>query len=128
MILWIVSQKALSQFIQYYNSFIAAMPLFSGKKSPESLEFLNIRIYNRTDGTMKTYDTTSCQFTIPIGGLSMNLPKDPVILLSYINTQLRDHYPSLAELAAAYCADEQDICNQLAQINYHYDPKVNQFL
>ena len=23
------------------------------------------------------------------------LPKDPVILLSYINTQLRDFYPSL---------------------------------
>ncbi len=26
------------------------------------------------------------------------LPKDPVILLSYINTQLRDFYPSLDEL------------------------------
>ena len=25
----------------------------------------------------------------------MNLPKDPAILLSYINTQLRDFYPSL---------------------------------
>ncbi|MBS1470696.1 MAG: DUF4250 domain-containing protein, partial [Lachnospiraceae bacterium] len=25
------------------------------------------------------------------------LPKDPVILLSYINTQLRDFYPSLDE-------------------------------
>ncbi len=58
----------------------------------------------------------------------MNLPKDPVILLSYINTQLRDQYPSLTELAMAYSADAQDICNRLAQINYHYDPKTNQFL
>lgn len=58
----------------------------------------------------------------------MNLPKDPVILLSYINTQLRDHYSSLAELAGAYSTDEQDICNRLSQINYHYDPEVNQFL
>lgn len=28
------------------------------------------------------------------------LPKDPVILLSYINTQLRDFYPSLDDYAA----------------------------
>ena len=32
----------------------------------------------------------------------MNLPKDPVMLLSVVNTQLRDHYPTLTELAAAY--------------------------
>ncbi len=25
------------------------------------------------------------------------MPKDPVMLLSYVNTQLRDFYPSLAE-------------------------------
>ena len=30
----------------------------------------------------------------------MNLPKDPVMLLSVVNTQLRDHYPTLTELAA----------------------------
>ena len=28
----------------------------------------------------------------------MNLPKDPVMLLSVVNTQLRDHYPTLTEL------------------------------
>ncbi|MBP9575009.1 MAG: DUF4250 domain-containing protein, partial [Agathobacter sp.] len=27
----------------------------------------------------------------------MNLPKDPVMLLSVVNTQLRDHYPTLTE-------------------------------
>jgi len=35
----------------------------------------------------------------------MNLPKDPVMLLSVVNTQLRDNYPSLSELAAAYMVD-----------------------
>ena len=30
------------------------------------------------------------------------LPKDPVMLLSFVNTQLRDHYPSLEEFAAIY--------------------------
>ena len=29
------------------------------------------------------------------------LPKDPYILLSYLNTQLRDNYPSLEEFCAA---------------------------
>ena len=28
----------------------------------------------------------------------MNLPKDPVMLMSYINTQLRDNYDLLNEL------------------------------
>ena len=32
----------------------------------------------------------------------MNLPKDPVMLLSVVNTQLRDHNPTLTELAAAF--------------------------
>ena len=37
----------------------------------------------------------------------MKLPKDPVMLLSVVNTELRDHYPSLAELAKAYGVTEQ---------------------
>jgi len=45
------------------------------------------------------------------------LPKDPVILLSYINTQLRDFYPNLDEL-----------CSTLAQIDYYYDETSNQFV
>ena len=35
----------------------------------------------------------------------MNLPKDPVMLLSFVNTQLRDNYSNLEELAAAYMTD-----------------------
>ena len=46
------------------------------------------------------------------------LPKDPVILLSYINTQLRDFYPSLDELCSSLNADKQTLCNTLAQIDY----------
>ena len=37
------------------------------------------------------------------------LPKDPVMLLSFVNTQLRDHYPSLEEFAAAYQVDAAGI-------------------
>jgi hypothetical protein len=57
----------------------------------------------------------------------MNMPKDPVMLLSFVNTQLRDHYPSLDELCAAYMADAKEITDKLAQINYAYDENKNQF-
>ena len=57
----------------------------------------------------------------------MELPKDPVILLSFVNTQLRDHYASLSELAAAYMTDEQEIAEKLAGIQYFYDSGQNQF-
>ena len=56
------------------------------------------------------------------------LPKDPVILLSYINTQLRDFYPSLDELCSSLNADKQTLSNTLAQIDYYYDETSNQFV
>ncbi len=58
----------------------------------------------------------------------MHLPKDPVMLLSVVNTQLRDHYATLAEMAAAYMTDATEIIAKLDAINYHYDEKQNQFI
>lgn len=57
----------------------------------------------------------------------MNMPKDPVMLLSFVNTQLRDHYPSLAELCKSYMTEEKELVDKLASINYHYDQEKNQF-
>ncbi len=57
----------------------------------------------------------------------MILPKDPVMLLSVVNTELRDHYSSLAELVKAYGVAEQEITEQLALIKYEYQPETNQF-
>lgn len=34
-----------------------------------------------------------------------NLPKDPVMLLSFVNMQLRDNYSSLTELCKTYMVD-----------------------
>ena len=56
------------------------------------------------------------------------LPKDPVMLLSFVNTQLRDHYPSLEEFSATYQVDAADIVSALKNINYAYDPATNQFI
>ena len=41
--------------------------------------------------------------------MSQNLPQDPIILLSYVNTQLRDHYATLAEFCAAMGADQAEL-------------------
>ena len=57
----------------------------------------------------------------------MNLPKDPVLLLSVINTKLRDYYPSLEELAKAEDIAIEELEQKLKQINYHYDENTNQF-
>lgn len=58
----------------------------------------------------------------------MNLPKDPVMLLSVVNTQLRDQYPNLTELAKAYMIPEEEIIRRLKQINYEYNKESNRFM
>ena len=56
------------------------------------------------------------------------IPKDPVILLSFINTKLRDEYTSLSELCAALDANEAFTRDALAGLDYHYDPVHNRFI
>lgn len=58
----------------------------------------------------------------------MNIPTDPVILLSYINTQLRDFYASLDEFCKTNNINKNDIIKKLATIDYDYDNKQNQFI
>ena len=58
----------------------------------------------------------------------MTLPKDAVMLLSYINTQLRDNYSSLEDLCQDKDLDPQEITDKLAGINYAYDPQKKQFV
>ena len=58
----------------------------------------------------------------------MALPQDPVILLSYINTQLRDFYPSLEEFCKAQGCAAEEICQKLLTIDYEYDAQQNQFV
>jgi len=58
----------------------------------------------------------------------MSLPQDPVMLLSVVNTKLRDCYPSLEELAKAEGVTEEEIINKLTTINYLYDKNRNQFV
>lgn len=56
------------------------------------------------------------------------LPKDPCILLSYVNTKLRDQYSSLEALCDDLDADQAALCQTLAGLDYRYDPVYNQFI
>ena len=55
------------------------------------------------------------------------LPKDPMILLSYINTQLRDRYPDLGALCEDLDADRAALEKALRDIGFFYDPEQNRF-
>lgn len=55
------------------------------------------------------------------------LPKNPNILLSIINTKLRDFYPSLEELCLDLDESIDEIKEILASIHYYYDSSCNQF-
>ena len=56
------------------------------------------------------------------------LPKDPAMLLSVVNTKLRDEYESLAELCTALDADAEEIEETLSALDYHYDSEQNRFI
>lgn len=56
------------------------------------------------------------------------LPQDPMILLSYVNTKLRDEYVSLDELCAALDVDREELVGRLEGVNYSYNPERNQFI
>lgn len=58
----------------------------------------------------------------------MNLPQDPIMLLSYVNTQLRDQYQSLDDLCASLDVDRVQLEEKLRAVNYEYDPERNTFL
>lgn len=50
------------------------------------------------------------------------------MLLSVINTKLRDVYPSLEKLCDDLGHNETDIKNRLKKIDYVYDEIQNQFV
>ena len=56
------------------------------------------------------------------------LPGDPVILLSVINTKLRDYYPTLDALCEDMQIDRKELTDKLDLIDYAYDAGRNQFV
>ncbi len=58
----------------------------------------------------------------------MSIPNDPVMLLSFINTNLRDYYSSLDELCSSLSLNKSDIVAKLSMIDYEYNADRNQFI
>lgn len=56
------------------------------------------------------------------------IPKDPVMLLSFVNLKLRDFYSNLDAMCDDLDADREEIVRTLDGIDYHYDGEKNQFV
>ena len=57
----------------------------------------------------------------------MELPKDPMILFSFINTNLRDNYKSLDELCEDMHVNKKNIVGELESVGFEYNPNQNKF-
>ena len=59
--------------------------------------------------------------------MSAGLPRDPM-LLSVVNTKLRDYYSTLDVLCEDMQVDKQELIGKLEMIDYTYDAGSNQFV
>lgn len=58
----------------------------------------------------------------------MALPSDPFILLSVVNTKLRDQYSNLDALCEDLDEDRTRLVQALSLAGYTYSPTQNQFI
>lgn len=58
----------------------------------------------------------------------MTLPQDPVILYSYINTQLRDRGCTLEDFCKSNCLDKEQISLKLGAAGFEYSPEQKRFV
>lgn len=56
-----------------------------------------------------------------------HLPTDPVMLMSFVNTKLRDEFPSLDELCSTMGIDRRELEQTLARAGYEYSAEHNKF-
>lgn len=56
------------------------------------------------------------------------IPKDPVMLLSFVNLKLRDFYSSLDAMCEDLDINQAELISKMEGINYSYDADRNQFV
>lgn len=59
--------------------------------------------------------------------MSIQLPNDPIMLLSVVNMKLRDSYSSLEALCEDTEISPEELENKLRAVGYEYDKETNQF-
>ncbi|EHL13598.1 hypothetical protein HMPREF9624_02077 [Oribacterium asaccharolyticum ACB7] len=57
----------------------------------------------------------------------MSLPKDPMILLSFVNTKLRDEFTDLEEFCKEEDISIESLKEQLESIGFQYNETIRQF-
>ena len=57
-----------------------------------------------------------------------NIPNDPVMLLSFVNTQLRDYFTTLDLFCENFNVDRSELEDKLKSIAYEYNAATNQFV
>lgn len=55
------------------------------------------------------------------------IPQDPVMCVSFVNTQLRDTYPDLDELCREFEIEKRELEEKLLAAGYAYDKVQNRF-
>ena len=56
-----------------------------------------------------------------------HLPQDPIMLMSFVNTKLRDHCPSLDDFCARFDVDRKWLEDKLAMVGFEYNEEQNKF-
>ena len=56
------------------------------------------------------------------------IPKEPAMLLSFVNLKLRDFYKNLDELCEDLDVEKEEIIAKLKTMDYAYDTEKNQFV
>lgn len=56
------------------------------------------------------------------------IPKDPVMLLSFVNLKLRDFYKDLDSMCEDMDVNKNEIVQKLEAIDYYYDKEQNKFV
>lgn len=56
------------------------------------------------------------------------IPKDPIMLLSFVNLKLRDYYSSLDAMCDDLDVSKAEIEEKLKNAGYSYDRNRNQFV
>lgn len=58
----------------------------------------------------------------------MNIPSDPVMLMSMLNMKLRDGgYSSLSDLCLSLGIEEEAVLKKLSEAGFEYLPEIRQF-
>ena len=54
-------------------------------------------------------------------------PKDPIMLMSWVNMKLRDFYPSLESMCEDMEIPQEELVGKLGEAGFEYNAELNKF-